>query len=60
MAIKECCKKPENLGPPQVSAPHETMRRCKVCNCRHFRLTVEPGMYVAKLSGIGGSHGSSS
>ncbi|KKK71069.1 hypothetical protein LCGC14_2917660 [marine sediment metagenome] len=54
MGIKECCKKPENLGPPQASAPHETMRRCKVCNCRHFRLTVEPGMYVAKLSQLGG------
>ena len=54
--IKECCKKPENLGPSEpTGAPQETMRRCKVCNCRHFRLTVEPGLYVAKLSQLGRS-----
>ena len=56
MAIKECCKKPENLGPPEATgAPQETVRRCIVCGCRHFRLTVDPGVYKAKLAGIGGS-----
>ena len=55
MAIKECCQKEENLGPPEATgAPQETMRRCKVCNCRHFRLSLEPGQYVAKMSQLGG------
>lgn len=55
MAIKECCKNPANLGPPgPTGAPQETMRRCRVCNCRHFRLTVDPGVYKAKMAGLGG------
>jgi len=58
MPIKECCQKPENLSPPELTgAPQETMQRCKVCNCRHFRITVDPGRYTAKLGGIGRKEG---
>jgi len=49
MAIKDCCQKLENLSPPEpTGAPQETMQRCRVCKCRHFRLIIDPGKYVAR------------
>lgn len=56
MPVKECCKNLENLGPEEPTGePQETMRRCQVCKCRHFRLTVVPGRYEARLQKISGS-----
>jgi hypothetical protein len=52
--IKECCRKPENLSPPEPSGPPgEMMQRCQVCQCRHFRLSLDPGQYKALLSTLG-------
>jgi len=39
---KECCKQPENLVPKQ-ERPDLFINVCKVCGCRHFELTVDPG-----------------
>lgn len=51
---KECCQQEENLSPPEpTGGPRETMRRCKVCQCRHFTATIDPmhlGIFPAKKS----------
>ena len=43
--IKACCALPKNLGPPKAAADHpgHTVRVCRVCGCRHFRMHAEPG-----------------
>ena len=40
--VKDCCQKPENLV-AQQDRPDLLVRVCKVCGCRHFELTVDPG-----------------
>ena len=48
---KDCCKDPENLELTQVNTDL-LVNVCKVCGCRHFELTVDPGklgMVGAKL-----------
>ena len=51
---KECCRDPQNLQPaPEFEKPGLSVRRCKVCGCRHFELSVEPG----KLGLLGGALG---
>lgn len=39
---KDCCKQLENLVPHQ-ERPDLMINICKVCGCRHFELTVDPG-----------------
>ncbi len=43
MDIKDCCKNPENLGPPIEQAKDLTYRVCKVCGCRHFEAIADLG-----------------
>ena len=47
--VKECCKKDENIS-KQFSKTNKLLNEsdivtniCKVCGCRHFRLTVALG-----------------
>jgi hypothetical protein len=44
--LRQCCK--ENLGEPEQLKEDLVVRRCKVCNRRHFELTAEPGKIFAK------------
>ena len=39
---KECCQKVENLE-LRLYRPDLVINVCKVCGCRHFELTVDPG-----------------
>jgi hypothetical protein len=32
----------------------ETLRRCRVCGCRHFELTADPGHYALRGQPAGG------
>lgn len=45
---KECCTKEENLGPVVPERVDLIYRRCKVCSCRHFELTVDPGKFSVR------------
>lgn len=45
---KECCKDETNLGPVVQHRPDVTYRRCKVCQCRHFEWTVDPGKMFSR------------
>ena len=48
---KECCKDEENLGQVEIiREPDLVFRRCKVCNCRHFEMSVDPGKLGLKGS----------
>jgi len=45
-AVKECCRIQENLEPvAEESRNGLTVKRCKVCGCRHRRLVAEPGVF---------------
>jgi len=48
---KECCKNPDNLEAQASDKPELEILKCKVCGCRHFGLTLEPGLIG--LKGIG-------
>lgn len=39
---KDCCKIESNLIPEETGKEDLSMRRCKVCKCRHFELNVDP------------------
>ena len=55
--IKECCTKTENLVPEKLEegVPDSvTMRRCKVCKCRHFEMDAAPGFIGLQGKEIGG------
>jgi len=41
---KDCCKQPENLEPSDTGTPELSLLICRVCGCRHFELTLEPGV----------------
>lgn len=47
MAIKECCQKKDNLyldeDETKGCMEGEVCYRCRVCNCRHFQVTLDPG-----------------
>lgn len=49
---KPCCKNPLNLAPFQVRKDL-VIRRCNLCGCRHFELTIEPGQLGLKFSLVG-------
>jgi hypothetical protein len=42
--IKDCCRQDENLGAPERYNGRDdlTFRRCRVCQCRHFRALALP------------------
>lgn len=53
---KDCCKVEENLSPPERYDPERAdllFRRCKVCGCRHFEATAEPGRVFMRGAAIG-------
>ena len=42
--IKECCQDEDNLGDPEPTGVEgEVFRRCKICNCRHFKAVLDTG-----------------
>lgn len=46
-AVKDCCVEAANLellAEESNAATGLTVRRCRVCGCRHRRLVCEPGM----------------
>jgi len=49
---KECCKQPENLVPHQ-ERPDLLINKCKVCGCRHFELTADPGRLGLRGAEVG-------
>lgn len=42
---KDCCKVEENLKPEPTDRPGLTMKRCAVCQCRHFEMVAEAGVF---------------
>jgi hypothetical protein len=56
---KACCQDNDNLEvverrAVQGSAPADlVVRKCKVCGCRHFELTIDPGKLGLTMSGVG-------
>lgn len=41
-AMRECCKNSNNLHVTEEKSDM-TVRRCSVCNRRHFEVIVDPG-----------------
>jgi len=39
-----CCAIPENLHEEPSGKEDLVLRRCRVCQCRHFELTMDPGV----------------
>jgi len=50
--VKECCKKPENLD--VLTLPDRTVSTCRVCGCRHIRVSVDPLRVGLTIKGPGG------
>lgn len=50
---KDCCRLEENLGAPETDAPDRWFRRCRVCQCRHFVLKVDPGRIGIRGNALG-------
>lgn len=40
---KECCQKEENLELQPKDKADLIIWKCKICGCRHFELTIDPG-----------------
>lgn len=52
-AIKDCCKIAENMDlMAEESRDGLTVKRCRICGCRHRRLVAEPGMIGMKFMRI--------
>lgn len=49
---KPCCKNPLNLKKHQ-ERPDLVIRKCMLCGCRHFELTMDPGKIGFKLAPLG-------
>jgi hypothetical protein len=50
--VKDCCKLEENLELQPSDKPELVIRKCRICQCRHFELTLDPaeiGLVGAKL-----------
>lgn len=50
--MNPCCEKPENLVEEPSGKPDLVLRRCAMCHCRHFELTVDPGIIGVKGSSL--------
>ena len=46
---KSCCQNPANLTLIEQRADIE-VRRCSICQCRHFELTVDAGSLGLKMA----------
>lgn len=57
--IKECCQDPANLEEQESGKPDLTLRVCRMCGCRHFELTVDPGKFGVTGVTLGGAGESS-
>lgn len=51
--LAPCCREPENLVLEAPARGDLTMRRCRVCRRRHFRLTVDPGTLGVRGAVVG-------
>jgi hypothetical protein len=40
---KDCCKNPENLELQPSDKPDLTIFKCRICQCRHFELSMDAG-----------------
>jgi hypothetical protein len=46
-----CCRNEANMGPAVPMGPGGCIyRRCKVCDRRHFEMTLDPGRLGLRLS----------
>lgn len=60
MAVKDCCQRPENLRvithqEAGVGFNKDTViKRCAVCQCRHFEMSVDPIPLGVAGASIGG------
>jgi len=44
--LKDCCKAQDNLEfVAEESKNGLTVKRCRICGCRHRRLKAEPGVF---------------
>jgi hypothetical protein len=52
---KPCCQDPANLSAPirDPEGPGLEIRVCRVCACRHYELTLEPGVIGLRGSQAG-------
>lgn len=53
---KPCCQDPGNLQRDKAeerNRPGLVCMRCQVCQCRHFELTVEPGVLGLRGESVG-------
>ncbi len=46
--IRECCKDELNLELQPSDDPSRSVRVCKECGRRHFRMTLDPGKIGGK------------
>lgn len=42
--MNECCQKSDNLEKQPSDKPELRILKCKICGCRHFELSVDPGI----------------
>lgn len=52
-AVKPCCLDPLNLDVLADESNADiglTVKRCRVCGCRHRRLHLEPGMLGVRMT----------
>jgi hypothetical protein len=53
-AVKDCCKDAANLELlADESRNGLSVKRCRVCGCRHRRLVCEPGMFGLTVKPVG-------
>lgn len=53
--VKACCLDESNLEPmPDESRGDLKVRRCRVCGCRHRRLTLDPMRMGVRVEPLGG------
>ncbi len=53
--VKDCCKDQGNLGLIAEESDKSrglTVRKCRVCGCRHRRLELEPGFFGLTVKGL--------
>ena len=55
-AVKDCCNDAANLDLIEEESDKSrglTVRKCRICGCRHRRLFCEPGMFGLTFQRIG-------
>jgi len=50
---KDCCKVPENLERKLTGRDDLELYVCRVCGCRHFEATAEPGVIGVRGALVG-------